>query len=249
MENPASFVRWLHAACLADPDKVRPYSRIYELGPHIETAIGMDGDFKHDLLVAMIRETFSAAEAAELVEQLLHAEASWRMDTLDFDSEAEILTPELVVPCTHTGLDGNKCKKSAVPGASRCVEHGGTVLDPAVRQSMLIIAYAKMMDGSAKAVDALVDVAEYSNNDLARVQAAREILDRVGLVYEEGRSTAPAEFVSPEETQADELDSLREHLDSARGRLQLVAVPTTSTEKDDNITDAEIVETSEPEDG
>lgn len=232
-----SFVRWLHQACLEDEDRSKPYASIYALGPQIEKTIGIDGDFDMARLAVMVREHYPASADTHL-ENLIRAEAVWRMQTLDMDPEGEIVPTGTAVAtvCSHTGLDGINCRNPPAPGSARCVDHGGTVLDPGVRRSMLLIAYAKMMQGSALAVETLMDVAEHSGNDLARVHAAREILDRVGLVHEDGAHQKADD--SGVEAQDALVESLKGKLASARDRLQLVPVPV----DDDEPVDAEIIE-------
>lgn len=227
-----SFVRWLHQACLDDPEREKPYAGVYALGPQIENTIGLDGEFDMERLSVMIRERFGDSSEGHLT-NLIRAEAVWRMETLDLDPEGEILTPELLPTiCIHIGLEGSKCRNPCVPGAARCIEHGGTVLDPSVRRSMLLIAYAKMMQASSIAVESLVDVLENSNSALARVYAAREILDRVGLVHEDGAHQSGDDTGA--ETQDELMDALRGQLASARERLQLVAIPAESSDVDDD---------------
>lgn len=233
-----SFVRWLHKVCLEDEDRSRPYAGVYALGPKIESTIGIDGEFDMDRLSVMIRERFPE-DSDERLADLIRAEAHWRMETLEAGDPGEAVGLELAgATCGHRDLAGMECGVAAVPGSVRCVEHGGTVLDASVRRSMLLIAYAKMLHGSKIAVDALMDVAEHSNNDLARVHAAREILDRVGIVHENGAHQGSVEDGS--ESQDEMVASLKRQLGSARDRLQLVAVP--SGDPDDEPVDAEIVE-------
>ena len=58
---------------------------------------------------------------------------------------------------------------------------GGLLLEPQVRQAVLLSAYASIVEATEVAVDALIYVASKGRSELARVQAAREILDRAGL--------------------------------------------------------------------
>lgn len=233
-----SFVRWLHKVCSEDEARDRPYAGVYPLGPAIEKTLGIDGEFDMDRLALMLREKYGD-DAEDHLGNLIRAEAVWRMETLDLDPGGDMVPIDLPITCNHTGLDGARCTHSPVPGASRCFDHGGSVLDPGVRRSMLLIAYSKMMRGSAVAVEALMDVAEHSNNDLARVHAAREILDRVGLVHEGGAHQGSVD--DGEASQDEMVAALKKQLGSARDRLQLVAVPAAG-ESDDDPVDAEIVE-------
>lgn len=235
-----SFVRWLHKVCGEDETRDRPYAGIYPLGPAIEKTLGIDGEFDMDRLALMLREKYPDA-AEDHLGNLIRAESYWRMETLDLDPGSDMV-PMGPLPsnCGHTGLDGVKCEAKTVPGAARCFDHGGSVLDPGVRRSMLLIAYSKMMRGSSVAVDALMDVAEHSNNDLARVHAAREILDRVGLVHEGGAHQGSVDDGSTSQDEA--VEALKKQLATAKGRLQLVAVPAASSADDDEPVDAEIVE-------
>ena len=59
--------------------------------------------------------------------------------------------------------------------------HGGALLDPTVRQAFLVSAYASIVEATDTAVQALIQVAEHGRNELARVAAAKEILDRAGI--------------------------------------------------------------------
>lgn len=88
-------------------------------------------------------------------------------------------TAELPVPFSICIMPN--CRKTAVLGGDRCEKHGGHWLDPATRQAMLMTAFEKLVTGADTAVDTLLDVMENSRRDDARVAAARELLDRVGI--------------------------------------------------------------------
>lgn len=74
-----------------------------------------------------------------------------------------------------------RCTKWAVYGVDRCEQHGGQWLAPEIRQAMIMSAFERLVEASEVAVDTLVDVMKNSKRDDARVAAAREVLDRVGL--------------------------------------------------------------------
>ena len=93
--------------------------------------------------------------------------------------EAHAPTAELPVPVTRCMIKG--CPNWAVVGGNRCMAHGGAWLSPEIRQAMLLTAFEGLVEASTIAVDTLVDVMEHSKRDDARVAAAREVLDRVGI--------------------------------------------------------------------
>lgn len=239
-----SFVRWLHEVCLEDTDRVRSFSGIYPLGPHIEAAIGIDGTFDLAKIVGYLRERLGDDAADAHMSGLVTAEATWRTETSGAVIAASSL-PEKAAPtiCTHVGLDGRSCKNPPVPGSDRCLDHGGAILDPAIRRSVLITSYARMIEASDIAVETLVDVAENSRSALARVAAAREILDRVGLVNEGG----PHQTTTTDDSEDQDvlMDALKNRMASARERLQIVAIPVITVDKDESAPDHDIVDAEE----
>jgi hypothetical protein len=88
-------------------------------------------------------------------------------------------TAELPVPFQMCLMP--HCRKTAVLGGERCEKHGGQWLDPETRQAMLMTSYEKLINASDTAVDTLFDVMVNSRRDDARVAAAKEVLDRVGI--------------------------------------------------------------------
>lgn len=234
------FVPWLHGQALGDPKREMPYARIYDIGPLIESVIG-DGEFDIDALSVAIRDRFSDPwEQMEFCESLIQAEAVWRLDEVSREAdEIDIPTSKAKYLCGYRALTGVRCTHKAVAGAARCVTHGGAIADPEVRRSLLLTAYARLLDGSETAVNTLIEVAVGSRNDLARVQAARELLDRAGLVQDQHvhlhvPDSVPGE-ISP-------LEELRKKLDGVRDRLTLMPSPM----MDDEIVEAEIVEEDAP---
>ena len=233
-----TFVRWLHSVALSDADRTSPYADIYPLGPLIETAIGLDGEFDLDTLSIALRKRYNDDAVAEHLANLVRAEAAWRLHNAGISEESTVLGAPIelaAVVCTHRELNGRPCKDPAVPGATRCLKHGGAILDPDIRRSLLLTAYSRMLTASDIAVEALIDVAENSNSSLARVGAAKEILDRVGLIYD-GGAHAPTEAKAVDQDEL--LDELVTRLSSVRDRLQLVSVPKSD---DDDVIDAHIV--------
>jgi hypothetical protein len=129
--------------------------------------------------------------------------------------------------CGYRNHRGEGCTAEAVPGAGRCGRHGGAITDPEVRRSFLLVAFAKVIDGSRVAVDALLDVAENGRSEMARVQAAKEILDRAGVQQDQHvHIHRPEEDASEDEL----LDSLRLRLAETKSRLRLTAIEVASSE-------------------
>lgn len=229
-----SFVRWLHRVCIEDSGRKRTYADVYALGPQIESCLGIEGEFNLPRLSVMLREKFPEAVATKHLDTIVVAEAAWRLE------RAGLAEPDSTpTQCAHTGLDGVQCRNPPAPGAARCIDHGGAVLDPSVRRSMLISSYSKMMDAGDTAVEALVEIAEHSKSALARVYAAREILDRIGLVHEGGAHQADDTDNSAENQDA-LMAEMREQMATARSRLALQAVPI--EDSDSEVVDAELVD-------
>lgn len=270
-----SFVRWLHAQAKSDTERQMPYAAIYRWGPNIQEILGIDGKyFAEHTALALSQQ---GADAEDL-SALASAEAAWRVDSVIERAESAGVSlsdesPELPVSqevgqavesaeakvlCGYRNHRGEGCTSEAVPGAGRCGKHGGAITDPEVRRSFLLIAFAKVIDGSRVAVDALLDVAENGRSEMARVQAAKELLDRAGVQQDQH-----VHIHRPEEDKSEDdlLDELRRRLLTTTDRLRIVAIPATSedstsayttmpapaaipvrTGSDDDIIDATIVE-------
>jgi len=109
------------------------------------------------------------------------------------------------------------CGREVVPGVDRCTKHGGALIDPEVRRNILLGAYANIVEGSQKAVDALLDVAENGRSEMARVQAAKELLDRAGL-------TADVNVNVRISAEVDAGAILRERLETMSTKIETVEV-------------------------
>jgi hypothetical protein len=166
----------------------------------------------------------------EIMALLIRAEAEWRVDReareraristgVGGSIEEISLSHRLPAPvdaskCGYKDRGGKSCFKPTVPGSDRCPIHGGAVIDPETRRSMLVSAYATIVEGAEKAVTALVDIAERGRNELARVNAAREILDRAGLtaaLQVNVTHSVPGQL-TPTEALSQRLDAMRDGL-------------------------------------
>jgi hypothetical protein len=249
-----TFVRWLHAQAGSDKERTMPYSAIYRWGPNIQQIIGLDGKYSAEWVALELAQ--QGADADDL-SALASAEAAWRVDSIiesaevagvslnidettvpDTSDEGNLPVSQVVgetverseakVLCGYRNHRGEGCVAEAVPGAGRCGRHGGAITDPEVRRSFLLVAFAKVIDGSRVAVDALLDVAENGRSEMARVQAAKEILDRAGVQQDQHVHIHRPE----EDTSEDELvDELRLRLAIATDRLRIKAIPATSHEE------------------
>lgn len=235
-----SFVHWLHDQVLLDKKREMPYSKLYRHGPLIEATIGLEGEFSLPALSIAIREKCEPHEQGDALNALILAEATWRTDTA-ITENPEVLnnrTPRRRQGiCGYRGLDGNRCTTRAVAGAGRCTTHGGAITDPEVRRSVLVAAYARLIGGTNQAVDALIDVLDNSNNDLARVSAAKELLDRAGIVQDQHVVL----HANPEGTGGG-MDMLKERLSEIQMRLKNPLPLPPSVPSDDEIVDAEVVD-------
>lgn len=223
----ACFVDWLATEGRREDRIELDYSDLFDFGGYFRTTLGDEPPDPSTFQTFLKLQGHAPDWCAELLRQLVVAEATWRAHTA-----GELLQVK-PVRCGFRGTDGVECPKKSVPGASRCVDHGGAITDPAVRGSLLLLAYAQMVEGSAKAVQTLIDVMDGSGNDLAKVQAAKELLDRAGLTPE---MTAQATAIQVE-TQSDQLDRVKRRLDTVRLRLM--------PPSDDDIVEAEIIEETE----
>jgi hypothetical protein len=278
-DAPISFVRWLHSQAKADTDRVMPYAPIYRWGRNIHAILGQDGRFDAEWVALELSQ--QGANADDLA-ALVSAEAAWRVDSIVESAETagvpldvpgadeEVISSEAgkeleksstKVLCGYRNHRGEGCSKDAVPGAGRCGAHGGAITDPEVRRSFLLVAFAKVIDGSRVAVEALLDVAENGRSEMARVQAAKELLDRAGVQQDQHvHIHKPEEDVSEDEL----LESIRGRLSETKNRLRLHAIEVGSAPSqtptyqpqpqphfelshndgsDDDVVDAEIVET------
>ena len=175
----------------------------------------------------------------EMIELLALAEMEWRADLASremLDKKMEIDTTSAfdfrnpsqhqAQFCRYKGANGKTfCRQPAIPGTVRCQDHGGELVDVSTRRAVLMSSYLQIVEATSVAVDTLVDVTLHSRNDLARVQAAKEILDRAGLTAELNVT------IKLEGQDRDEkMDKLREKLDSMqRGLMHQVSIDTTST--------------------
>jgi hypothetical protein len=142
-----------------------------------------------------------APECFQMLERfhdaMLKLETEWRAENLAAEGGARKLEmdeaavesiswkhPSPVSQCEFVGKTGRQCARAPVPGATRCPGHGGALVNEDTRRALLLTSYLKLVEATDVAVDALVDVAANSRNDLARVQASKEILDRAGLTSE-----------------------------------------------------------------
>lgn len=238
-DDPISFTRWLFAQVKGDPDRTMPYAALYQWGPAVNTAIGSDGNFNSEKIALELSR--QGATADDLL-ALASAEAAWRVDALVDSAETagvsldvpggpeevvsaeagkEIAESSTKILCGFRNPRGEGCTAEAVPGAGRCGRHGGAITDPEVRRSLLLVAFAKVIDGSRVAVDALLDVAEHGRSEMARVQAAKELLDRAGVQQDQHVHIHKQE----EDVDGEELvDEIRRRLTTAKDRLRITTV-------------------------
>lgn len=235
------FVRWLHAQAKNDQSKSMPYAGIYRWGRNLQSILGSDGKFDAQWVALELSQQGATAED---LAALASAEASWRVDTVIESAEVagvsldvgdteivpesvskEIEKSEATVLCGYRNHRGEGCVSAAVEGAGRCGRHGGAITDPEVRRSFLLVAFAKVIDGSRVAVDALLDVAENGRSEMARVQAAKELLDRAGVQQDQH-----VHIHRPEEdtSEDDQVNELRRRLLTATDRLRIQALPVAS---------------------
>jgi hypothetical protein len=245
-----TFRVWLTRQAESDQDRRMPYALLYDvLGSIPDGDVDLEAwsdRFREDY-PAEASEAYTVAlvkaQKVYLIDQLVYAQdpdlapAGNGQDGLDGKavkarSTAVSITPpagelELaleILPCGFRGKDGMTCGVPAVAGTSRCVAHGGAIGDPDVRRSLLVQAYGRMIEGADVAVAALIEVAVDGRSEMARVQAAKELLDRVGMIVD-----ARPNFAEPVESDDDRKDaaiaSLRNSLEDTRRRLKLVSIP------------------------
>lgn len=251
-----------------------PYAAIYKWGPNIHAILGPDGRFDAEWVALQLSQEGADADA---LAALVSAEAAWRVDSLvesaemtgvSLDvpgSEEQVISSEASkeldknstkVLCGYRNHRGEGCIRPAVEGAGRCWAHGGAITDPEVRRSFLLVAFAKVIDGSRIAVEALLDVAENGRSEMARVQAAKELLDRAGVQQDQHVHIHKPDEDAPE---SELVAAIREQLAETKNRLRLHAIEPPSkplessthtpqprfelTGSDDDIVDAEVIET------
>lgn len=176
----------------------------------------------------------------DIVSYMIRAEAAWRAEQTANEVAATSLgiAPQTLAnklshrtgqtddKCGLVFQDGKQCKHHVVPGSTRCVDHGGALVDPETRRAILLSTYATLVTSAQIAVDTLVDVAQNSRNDLARVGASKEILDRVGLTPDLNINvTVKGEGASP-------IDKLKSKLDEMSERLRTQPIDTTAVDAD-----------------
>lgn len=241
LDGQIPFVRWLHGQAKGDQSRSMPYARIYNWGRSIQAILGTDGRFDSEWVALELAQQGATAED---LAALVSAEAAWRVDSLIESAEIagvsldvgtvdvvpdavskEIEAAEAIVLCGYRNHRGEGCPHPAVAGAGRCGIHGGAITDPEVRRSFLLVAFAKVIDGSRIAVDALLDVAENGRSEMARVQAAKELLDRAGVQQDQH-----VHIHRPDEdaSEIDLVDELRRRLSVATDRLRITAIPVSS---------------------
>lgn len=169
-----------------------------------------------------------AKELADFQESLLKLETEWRAEMAASKTAGEklgiadgvasalswrggALSP---TNCEYVASTGTPCKTAPVPGTTRCLKHGGALIHEDVRRAVLMNSYLMLVEATGIAVEALVDVAQHSRNDLARVAASKEILDRAGMTPE-----LEISITLDKDGKAGRLDELREKLDGIQGVL------------------------------
>lgn len=226
-----TFRTWLWRTAV---DPASPYNRLREV-------IGKSGkpfteDYEQGKFAAHLERL--CPDEPKLIEDLIAAAAEWRVESLantkarsalglrETKEARAALMPTTV--CGFVSVSGARCRHMAVPGSIRCPEHGGALLSPEVRRAMLISSYCAIVAHTQLAVDALVDVAKTGRNELARVQAAKELLDRAGLSPEISIRVE----IEDSETRSEVLDRLRTRLDGMQRGLLARVLDTTATDID-----------------
>lgn len=205
-----------------------PYAGIYKLGREIERVLGSDGIYDLERLLAGI------PDANQHLDLFIQSEAAWRVDALCQEHPEEVQSPVdyveakslavVHIKCGFRDTGGRGCNIESVPGSVRCEKHGGAITDPEVRKSLLLIAYAAIVQGAIVGAEALLDVAGNSINDMARVKAAEALLDRGGLIVEQSiqiHTEAEVDTDAP----ARLLAMMQKQMDTTRDRLSLALVP------------------------
>lgn len=173
-------------------------------------------------------DPIASKQLADFMEALLKLETEWRAEMAASRKSAEKLevmgglTESLSwrggalspTSCEYVASTGTQCKTAPVPGTTRCLKHGGALIHEDVRRAVLMNSYLKLVEATDVAVDTLVDVAAHSRNDLARVAASKEILDRAGLTQE-----LEISIKLDDSGKSSRLDELRDKLDGIQGVL------------------------------
>lgn len=112
--------------------------------------------------------------------------------------------------CTWTKPSSNyRCRRPAVNGSVRCELHGGLLVDQKKMGELLEAGAKKLVTAADMAVDVLIELAQTSPNDLVRVRAAEDILDRAGLAPgQQVELTVKSASESPVSVIAERLDKL-----------------------------------------
>jgi len=187
--------------------------------------------YRFDTYEAAIRENATTFEADDLVKSLILMDADWRAELVAHDASVKTLgiardsrsntlswrDPQPDMFCGFVARNGARCREIVVPGSPRCVRHGGMLLDPEARRGFLLSAYASIVEAADDAVTALVHVATHGRNELARVAAAKEILDRAGL-------TPTLNVNLQVSSGGEQITALQEKLDSIQKNLRSRAI-------------------------
>lgn len=86
--------------------------------------------------------------------------------------------PLAPVRCVTVGSSGDRCEMAAIPGQNRCLKHGAS---EAEAHQVVEAARRRLMGLSHTAIETFEDVMKNSINDSARIKAASEVLNRVGV--------------------------------------------------------------------
>jgi hypothetical protein len=249
-----TFREWLVRQAESDPDYRMPYAVLYDALSAIPAGdidleswseqfrADHDAEVSEALTTAVVK-----AQKVFLVDQLVYAQdpdlvpgngesskavkvAPSQVSTTPAASRAspgeaaELVVTAAILSCGFRSIDGVLCGSVSVAGTARCVKHGGAISDADVRRSLIIQAYGRMIKGADTAVAALLEVAIDGRSEMARVQAAKELLDRVGMTVD-----AHPMLHEPPETDEDRRDAaiadLRDKIEDTRRRLKLVSIP------------------------
>lgn len=86
--------------------------------------------------------------------------------------------PVAPVRCVTVSKEGTRCEYAAIPGANRCLKHGAEEADAT---KVVEAARKRLMGLTHTAIETFDDVMRNSINDSARIKAASEVLNRVGV--------------------------------------------------------------------
>lgn len=95
-------------------------------------------------------------------------------------SQWEVSPEQPIAPirCVTVHKDGTRCEYAAIPGANRCLKHGAEETE----SHKVVEAARKRLQGlTHTAIETFDDVMRNSINDSARIKAASEVLNRVGV--------------------------------------------------------------------